>query len=331
MQNSSSNTSNIKEPKQGPLVSVIIPSYNYGRFVTQAVDSALAQTYANVEVIVVDDGSTDDTRARLAPYGDRIRYIYQENQGLSAARNTGIRHATGEWIAFLDSDDTWHPRKTEIQLAVAAQYPEVSLFASGECTELPEKWPDVGATSEHARTFITLEDLAVKSYFKPSSVMLRRDCLQSDAPFDTALKSVEDRDLWIRIAANGGLVRIDLPLIYYRIHGSSMCHAAHRMEEYERLVIARSFANISRIRRRFLLRSKAFSMASFSAAYMYREAGMHGKAILRLGRSFFFWPFPYKRSEVRTSFARCRLLGMSLWRMYNARLHRSKQSGALPV
>ena len=99
------------------LISVVIPTYNYGHFVTEAVDSVLAQTYRHYEVVVVDDGSTDDTRARLAPYGDRIRYIHQENQGLSAARNTGIRAARGGVIGLLDSDDKWHPRKLETQAA----------------------------------------------------------------------------------------------------------------------------------------------------------------------------------------------------------------------
>ena len=102
------------------LVSVVIPTYNYAHFVTGAVESALAQTYPDREVIVVDDGSTDDTRDRLAPFEGRIRYIHQENQGLSAARNTGIRAARGALVAFLDSDDLWHPEK----LAVQARYLE---------------------------------------------------------------------------------------------------------------------------------------------------------------------------------------------------------------
>src|SRR5437016_10401011 len=99
-----------------PLISAVIPSYNYGHFITDAIESALGQTYPHVEIIVVDDGSTDDTREQLAPYSERVCYIHQENGGLSAARNTGIRAAKGEWIALLDADDVWHPRKLELQM-----------------------------------------------------------------------------------------------------------------------------------------------------------------------------------------------------------------------
>jgi len=94
-----------------PFISVVIPTYNYARYVTQAVDSVLAQTYPAGEIVVVDDGSTDNTRERLQPYWARIHYVYQANQGLSAARNAGIRVARGDVIALLDSDDLWHPRK----------------------------------------------------------------------------------------------------------------------------------------------------------------------------------------------------------------------------
>ena len=101
---------------EAPTVSVIIPTYNRARCVVRAVDSALDQSHAASEIIVVDDGSTDDTEQRLQPYRDRIRYVYQENQGVSAARNAGIQHATGEWIAFLDSDDLWYRDKLKVQI-----------------------------------------------------------------------------------------------------------------------------------------------------------------------------------------------------------------------
>jgi glycosyltransferase involved in cell wall biosynthesis len=101
-----------------PLVSVIIPTYNRKNIVSKAIDSVLSQTYTNYEIIVVDDGSTDQTEEALQPYLYKIKYIYQENKGVSAARNTGIRNAKGEWIAFLDSDDQWLSGKLHMQVRI---------------------------------------------------------------------------------------------------------------------------------------------------------------------------------------------------------------------
>src|SRR5262245_56795787 len=103
-----------------PTVSVVIPSYNCGHLVTEAVDSALGQTTPPTEIIVIDDGSKDDTGERLSGYEGRVRYFRQENQGVAAARNSGVQEAVSEFVAFLDADDVWHPRKLELQLEVLA-------------------------------------------------------------------------------------------------------------------------------------------------------------------------------------------------------------------
>src|SRR3954451_14848952 len=108
-------------------ISVIIPSYNSARWISEAVDSVLAQTLVPQQIIVVDDGSRDDTRSRVRRYGPPVEYIYQPNQGVSAARNTGMQAATGEFVAFLDADDVWHPRKAEFQLRVFSERPDVAL------------------------------------------------------------------------------------------------------------------------------------------------------------------------------------------------------------
>src|SRR5438876_789956 len=111
-------------------VSVVIPTFNKGCLVAEAVESVLAQTLLPAEIIVVDDGSRDDTRERLAAYRERIQYAFQENRGVSAARNHGVRRATSDLIAFLDSDDVWHPRKLEIQVEALAQNPGLGLLGT---------------------------------------------------------------------------------------------------------------------------------------------------------------------------------------------------------
>ena len=131
-------------------VSVVVPAYNYARYLPKAIDSALGQTHPPLEVIVVDDGSTDDTPRVLAAYADRIRVIRQANQGAGAARNAGIAAARGEYVAFLDSDDLWHPRKLELQLARFASDPETTAFISEVSAP--------SADAKHSSIFVASDD-----------------------------------------------------------------------------------------------------------------------------------------------------------------------------
>lgn len=192
-----------------PVISVIIPTYNRAHCICDAVDSVLAQTYANYEIIVIDDGSTDDTPSVLAAYGDRIHVIRQANAGVSAARNTGIAAATGDWIAFLDSDDEWVPTKLERQMKCLEEYPEavgsvcdaeiisgnqrVSLFT------LRNYFPDEGKCQLVGRPLISL--LKVQ-FFTPSWVFSRR-AIQLGGLFNESLSLYEDLDFSARVALLG--------------------------------------------------------------------------------------------------------------------------------
>ena len=113
-----------------PKVSVIIPTYQYDSFIGEAIDSVLAQTYKDYELIVVDDGSIDRTREIISKYGSNINYIYQENKGLAAARNTGIRATKGEYLSFLDADDAWLPNKLEVEVEFLDTHPVVGMVYS---------------------------------------------------------------------------------------------------------------------------------------------------------------------------------------------------------
>ena len=117
-------------PDKHQIVSVIIPTYNRAKYITSAIDSVLSQTYNNIEIIVVDDGSNDSTREVLYRYGNKIRYVYQENLGVSAARNRGIELSKGEWIAFLDSDDVWFPKKLSVQMEHISERPEIDVHVT---------------------------------------------------------------------------------------------------------------------------------------------------------------------------------------------------------
>ena len=185
-----------------PKISVMIPVYNSARFLQEAIESVLAQTYKDYEIIVIDDGSTDNTKEVLAPYCDRIRYIYQQNQGASSARNKGIRYSQGEYIAFLDADDIWLPEKLHIQVDYLDNNQEIALIYSWAL------WVDVNGRPLNKRnrsnrslpTGDIFNILFVRNFITPSSVMIRKRMLDTVGLFDESLTHAEDHELWLRIA-----------------------------------------------------------------------------------------------------------------------------------
>lgn len=269
---------NLREDRETS-VSVVIPTYNYGRYVTEAVKSALAQTLPPMEIIVVDDGSTDDTAVRLAPYMQRIQYIYQENRGLPTARNTGIRKATGEWIALLDADDVWHPQKLEVQLRAVEDLNGVALIGSPSAPMLEEPLP-VPKVYE-----LTVRDFVLSSRTGTTGALIRRSSFETVGYFDETLRSVEDRDMWLRLAARFRCVLVDSQCWWYRPHPGQMNRNADRM-----------FANYKEVLRKFFsehpehhrLRRQAMAYLFFDAAWPYFEEGRRSKAVYSLARSFWY-------------------------------------------
>ena len=287
-----------------PTVSVVIPTYNYAGYVGEAIDSALAQTAPPHEVIVVDDGSTDDTPAVLARYAGRVRVIRQANAGLSAARNAGIRAAGGEWVAFLDSDDAFHPRKLERQLAAAVRRPDLDLIATQAFSTEPRAWAE--ADDPPLRP-VTAEDTAVRTPFSPSSVLVRRRCFDAVGLFDPDLRSVEDRDMWVRVIARFPAAVLVAPLTWIRQTPGSMSRNPERMERFDRLVIARSFA-LPELHRRWGLRRRATAHMLRSSAYTFLTAGRPAEAAVRAAKALAVWPLPLPSGEVPVPFIRTRLL-----------------------
>lgn len=190
------------------LVSIIIPSWNTASYVREAVDSALAQTYPNCEIIVVDDGSTDDTKAVLEPYvrTKKITYIYQANTGLSGARNAGIKASRGEFIALLDSDDIFLPEKIAEQVTYLNEHPACDVsycnlyhFWDGESALLRLNY-------EYYSGDDVLPHLLHMNFIAPLSVVLRRSVIERFGAFDENLKRSEDLEFWLRLAHGGARI-----------------------------------------------------------------------------------------------------------------------------
>jgi glycosyltransferase involved in cell wall biosynthesis len=185
-----------------PLVSVIIPTYNRAKYLVEAVNSVLAQTFSDYEIIVVDDGSTDNTREVLQPLmsDTRIHYVYQENRGESAARNHGIYLAAGKYIAFLDSDDLFTPTKLEKQTAYLNTHPEVA-FVHSCFVRFDDQDADLGYRDTSRITGEVYPDLLLdwSVLIPPSCVMLRAEILKHVGGFDEELRWGPDLDMWRRI------------------------------------------------------------------------------------------------------------------------------------
>ena len=229
---------------QTPKFSVVIPAYNQAGFLAQAVESVLAQTFRDFEIIVVDDGSTDDTPAVASGFGEKIRYIRQENRGLAGARNSGLRAAQGEYVGLLDSDDIWLPGYIEQMMKLAEQNPATAVFTCvARCIAADgQSLPQV--MGYHPRAQANSFELILRSnYIIPSTACLQREKALQIGLFDGTLPSgCEDWDLWLRYLAQGETIHsIPDALVLYRIHGSSLSASTGRMQLSKRKVVEKHF------------------------------------------------------------------------------------------
>ena len=205
----------MQKSTKNPLVSVIIPTYNRGWAIAEAIDSVLEQDFRDYELIVVDDGSTDNTSQILQSYGNDITVIYQSNQGVSAARNSGIAASAGQLIAFLDSDDLWLPRKLSQQVAFFKDHPDAMI------NQTQEQWIRNGVRvnpgdRHHKFSGMIFERSLELCLVSPSAVMVRKSLFESVGLFDDHLPACEDYDLWLRVSWRYPVYLIDIPLIIKR-------------------------------------------------------------------------------------------------------------------
>ena len=205
-------------------VSVVIPAYNAAAFLSRAVDSVLAQTERVREVVVVDDGSTDDTAAVARSYGPAVRYLHQSNAGVAAARNRGIHEVRGRWVAFLDADDEWYPWKNERQMAVLRAYPNLRWCAcEGEVVRGTQRKANPLARRarrvfhEHGffPDYFAAAELGV--FLHTGGMLVDADTLRGAGGFDATLHGPEDADLWARLALRNAAIGY-VPEVCYRYY-----------------------------------------------------------------------------------------------------------------
>ena len=253
-----------------PLVSVIIPTYNRAALVTRAIESVLQQTFSSHEVIVVDDASTDETAQMLSSrYGSKIVYIKKDiNQGLAAARNTGIRAATGTLVAFLDDDDEWLPDKLALQVPLISPDAAAGLVYCGY-TQVAEDGSIIRHIRPEKKGFI-LSDLLEDNYItgSASAVLIKREVLDKAGYFDETLTACEDWDLWIRIARQCPIDYADHILVIYKIHADNMHKDLFKMEQNTARVLDKHRSSMNE-----KIRSRRFYRHYISFAWQQYKAG----------------------------------------------------------
>ncbi|NEN87749.1 MAG: glycosyltransferase [Okeania sp. SIO3H1] len=276
-----------------PRVSVIIPVYNGDRYICQAIESVLAQTYQSYEIIVIDDGSTDNTHLVLEPYVEAIRYVYQENQGVSAARNHGIDLAQGELIAFLDADDFFLSNKLTAQVGVFDAQPNLGIVHSG--------WRRVNQDGETIKDetpwdYVPKLDLEGWLRWKPigtmGTLMFRRDWLQQVGSFEAGLGHAEDVDLVLRLALQGCEADwLRESTVCYRQHDRNTMRDGISQARSINRVLDKFFASESLpLEVQLLEKQVRYNTLVWSSWYLY-YTGFYSEMVEYLQRSWKYSPF----------------------------------------
>lgn len=287
-----------------PTFDVIIPAYNAAHFLPSALDSVIAQTYTDWRILLVDDGSKDNTPELIAGYkeqlGDKLVYIRQANAGLPAARNAAIRHGASEFIALLDADDIWLPRRLESTLQRFRESPGAGLAygfvsridATGKLLDTFDR------RSTHAEGRIA-RYIYMRSLDLPCPTLTyRRSCLDQVGLFDETLRASEDRDLCIRVAAVSEVVLVQEVIALYRLSAQSMSTDLNRMLTAQRRVISKHYG----------LSGCGWRARQVALSRMYRQLaeglshkGQRGAALVHALRALAMYPFQLQTLRITAS------------------------------
>ncbi len=274
------------------LVSVVMPAFNSEKYIAECIESVLNQTYQNLELIIVDDGSSDNTVDLIKGYnGNRIKLIQQKNAGSAKARNLGIEHASGLWIAFIDSDDIWLADKITKQLdhCFDKVWSHTDMYFHGDIYPAHTRATDF--TPKYAG--LVFKKLLVENSIGSSSVMIKKEIIEDFDGFNTKYRALQDWDLWIRIAAKHPICYINEPLVYYRTHSESISRNARKTLPYHIDLINRVFANESTTKDLQELKPKTLSRSCQICSHISEQEGDYLFSCYCIFRSILYQPVSF--------------------------------------
>ncbi len=304
-------------------ISAIIPAYNAGKYIRDALDSVLNQTYKEIEIIVVDDGSTDGTQEIVLRHYPSVRYFFQKNGGVAKARNRALREAQGVWVAFLDADDVWCADKIEKQVAHIETHPGVAWVVTNQVY-----FDEIGITGhdpwkgERLFTGDLVKNLFTCSGITPSTIMVKRTVLEEVGYFEEGLRVGEDDNLWMRIAMRHPAAFIDEPLVMYRHTPGSLTSGGeglfHGIREHIELLYAKYPDIVARL---------GVSLIEEKQAQLYRDKGNghFGRNELKEARRAYQKSLQYRPWNPRVFFYWCCSL-LPVWLVAGLRV--VKRTGA---
>ena len=261
-----------------PEVSVIIPVYNQSKFIDKAIESVLKQSYQDFEIIVINDGSTDNTESMVQSFIDlRIRYIFHEkNLGISEARNTGIRNSRGKYIALLDADDEFLPEKLDMQVNLLRNEPSNVGVVCAWSFNIDENGNYISKRCLPRKEGNIFEDLLSTNYLSVPALLIRRECFEKVGLFDSSLDGQEDWDMWIRIAKYYKFSLIKISLAKRRIHPNRISHHLGKKVVTAKSIIKK---HINELKNRRNVHSKHYFYIGLRYCYMGKTG---------IGRGYFY-------------------------------------------
>lgn len=272
-----------------PKVSVIIPTYSHVGLISETIDSVMAQSLVDIEIIVVDDGSRDGTALVLADYVERGLIVYhrQENGGVASARNAGLSLAQGEYIAFLDDDDTWPPDKLEWQVRCLEE--SAAVLVAGSLCQHGVAAPQLRGGPDSYVALTVADFFRTNPFGSPGQTLIRRAALECVGGFDPSIWGVDDLDLWIRLAQIGEIRKYDRLALFYRVHDANASLDLLRMSRNVHKVMVKNLSTVerrncrkyTRIAYRFLFRTAGKKLIWKGAQLMKQGCVRDGLEMMR--------------------------------------------------